>query len=794
MNRFVFSLIAAGMLMQTAMSQSTEGATEKAGAHWARLSDRAQIDFAVDALHSAAAGKANEAVVRKSVVAPGGSIALRKPAAGSAAHVPRTSVTLSGTSAVADGIALEKRSGSWYVTSGTVGAGVLQKPPLTQAMTTGEVTAGETFIPTPISREYGIDRLSRSVTQSRISRTLFGTPEKVASYYTAHYMDRAPFVRSTYIQFVTDPAWNRIVYGNLDRWIRQYDGVNGPSALAVSPDGRVFVGETGNTRVTVLQIVDDGGDATLQRSFVIEGIQSPTDIALSDNGTPLDPTDDVLYVADASRNCILRYVLGPASATLVATFEGFDSPTSIATGRWNGAANGLLYVIDHIGKRVRVFDDDGTALHVLDEVQGTYAQYFKSLKTDHFGNVYLVDNVNSQVLKYTSSLELLDVHGGQEAFTALAALDIPFGCITVDGQGAYWAGFDQLFAVERWSDGSGAQRRILGLKMKEIGFATDDDVSTVQNSFTLTDFGKVIARVYNSEGGIVRTISDSWMISGRKEIAWDRRDDGGALVPPGTYRYELQGTPAYRDEPVISQTQLSLPLYYYEDCGSTTATDDAHLVRGSSVRWGSAPSQTAEEDPSSVVYTFPTLDPAGTYEVAAEYVGNDARPRLQDLSAGGIRLHGSVSVSTTPTLTGYIAIPREAYANGTLTLAINARGEAPAIVSQLWLRETGRGFRTEPVENPIPTSYALNQNYPNPFNPTTTIRYAVPAEGNVSLRVYDVTGKEVATLVNGHVNAGTYDIRFDARNSKGTVLASGVYFYQLRSGSFTATKKFILLR
>jgi flagellar hook assembly protein FlgD len=463
-------------------------------------------------------------------------------------------------------------------------------------------------------------------------------------------------------------------------------------------------------------------------------------------------------------------------------------------GRWNGSTNGLLYVVDKVGKRFRVFDDEGTSLVQLGEIRGNYSQYFKSLKTDHFGNIYVVDNVNSQIMKYTSSLELLDVQGGADMFAALGSIDIPFGKITVDGEGTYWAGFDQLFAVERWSEGSGAQRRILGLKMKGIDFSTDDDVSIIRNSFTLTDFGKITARIYNSDGRIIRTLSDSWMISGGKAVDWDRRGDDGLLVPPGTYRYDLRAVPAYRDEPVLSQTQLSLPLYYHEDCGSTRATDDVHLVRGSSVRWGSAPSQTAEEDPSSVIYSFAGLDPAGTYEVAAEYVASDARPRLQELIAGSVRLHNPVAVSSTPEHTGYITVPKESYTTGNLTVTVHALGEGTAIVSQIWIRETGKGFRAETIENPIPTAYKLDQNYPNPFNPTTTIRYAVPADGPVTLKVYDITGREVATLVNGHVQAGTYEVRFEAKNGKGTSLASGVYFYQLRSGSFTATKKFILLR
>ena len=93
------------------------------------------------------------------------------------------------------------------------------------------------------------------------------------------------------------------------------------------------------------------------------------------------------------------------------------------------------------------------------------------------------------------------------------------------------------------------------------------------------------------------------------------------------------------------------------------------------------------------------------------------------------------------------------------------------------------------VEQTIPTGYSLDQNYPNPFNPSTTIRYTLPASGNVSIRVYNVLGQLVSTLVDARQNAGTYEVTFNA-----TAFSSGVYFYRVESGSFTAVKKMMLLK
>ncbi len=90
---------------------------------------------------------------------------------------------------------------------------------------------------------------------------------------------------------------------------------------------------------------------------------------------------------------------------------------------------------------------------------------------------------------------------------------------------------------------------------------------------------------------------------------------------------------------------------------------------------------------------------------------------------------------------------------------------------------------------PTPKSFQLMQNYPNPFNPSTIIRYELPAYSTVTLKLYDVLGKEVSTLVNGERSAGHYEVRFNAAD-----LRSGVYFYTLRAGNFMQTKKMLLVK
>jgi hypothetical protein len=92
-----------------------------------------------------------------------------------------------------------------------------------------------------------------------------------------------------------------------------------------------------------------------------------------------------------------------------------------------------------------------------------------------------------------------------------------------------------------------------------------------------------------------------------------------------------------------------------------------------------------------------------------------------------------------------------------------------------------------PVFHQLPTNFQLSQNFPNPFNPSTIIRFDVPEKQLVSLKVYNVLGEEVATLVNGEISAGQHSAMFDASK-----IASGVYFYRLIVGHVYASKKMII--
>jgi hypothetical protein len=98
---------------------------------------------------------------------------------------------------------------------------------------------------------------------------------------------------------------------------------------------------------------------------------------------------------------------------------------------------------------------------------------------------------------------------------------------------------------------------------------------------------------------------------------------------------------------------------------------------------------------------------------------------------------------------------------------------------------------TMPELNEVPE---LGQNFPNPFNPTTTIKYSIPADGMVSLTIYDIRGRQVRTLINEYQKSGSNEIQWDGRDNKGASIASGTYFYQLSIDGKSQSKKMLVLK
>lgn len=150
---------------------------------------------------------------------------------------------------------------------------------------------------------------------------------------------------------------------------------------------------------------------------------------------------------------------------------------------------------------------------------------------------------------------------------------------------------------------------------------------------------------------------------------------------------------------------------------------------------------------------------------------------------GSFSMLDEVSASTT----SYVDYD---YVTGSsIALSYKIRAKNGTVVSQFTNTQTIYGDLYKESNSKKSYKFALNQNYPNPFNPSTTITYSIPNQEFVTIRVFDTLGKEIVELVNEEREAGIYSLEFNAEN-----LPSGIYFYTISAGKYSATKKLLLMK
>lgn len=290
---------------------------------------------------------------------------------------------------------------------------------------------------------------------------------------------------------------------------------------------------------------------------------------------------------------------------------------------------------------------------------------------------------------------------------------------------------------------------------------------------------------------------------------WMNRDtlrDGGG-VPPAVGYNQLYGpiVPAPGETAVFRGEEISdyrnLPLFSFHGNGSAAFDPIFKVVTSTNEAWNVARGYDTEGniiiDPTTSQPTkFPfSGDPvSGSGWFFPENWAGDQSGIM--FYSGPINLEPSdtqwVMIAVVPGLAGtnlssIVAMRDKVNLLQSLPYDTLAFGSIPYTITDIEVDESEY----------IPDNYELKQNYPNPFNPTTTIAYVVPERGYVTIKIFDVLGNEITTLVNEEKPAGEYEVEFSAIGGPASSIrypASGIYFYQLRSGSFIQTKKMILMK
>jgi hypothetical protein len=666
----------------------------------------------------------------------------------------------------------------------------------------------ETFIGKDLAPEYQISTLSRRVTAGRLNRNLFSLPHSSALFAQVQQFDTAPFFQASYVQMVTDPAWNRLVYGDYQKWIKAYDAaetglqLNRPHGVAVDPQGVVYLADTGNRRVLVLKLSGPADNISLSYlgAIVSDELSQPTELAWDDRGTIFDSSDDLLWVIDRGVNTLIAYRHARGAAERVVTYQAneFIDLLALAIGRFDGRSDGNIYIADAGTRKIHRLYFDGSSIRSVSAYQGEAEMVPAALATDHWGQVYLSDEAHRRIEKFSPALEPLATLRSEDPNFQPVRFQPLFGSVVTSSKQPTWSGYDQAFLLEKWTDYSGGRRYELGIDLQMNELLLTADLSGLVGNAKLTDPGHLKLELMPAQSSVVASVLiDAWQNAGPVQLRWDRRLPDGKMVAPGYYklRHSLQST--YEKPAVTGESNaFYLPLYYYEDCGAA-ASLDAHLVRGART---AVQNETVAADAEEVTYRFVGLNPAIAYEVRANYFSGNGNVE-QALYAGQNLVHAPMTVSQIAAKTEWLSIPAAAVADRNLNLRfVKTGGSGEASVAEIWLREANYNPNNPPaLENTteqLPAEFALKQNYPNPFNPSTTIAFSIPENyrGQASLRIYNMLGEVVRELVSGDLAPGHYNKVWDGLDNFGQRLASGLYIYQLRAGNFSASRKLLLMK
>lgn len=179
-----------------------------------------------------------------------------------------------------------------------------------------------------------------------------------------------------------------------------------------------------------------------------------------------------------------------------------------------------------------------------------------------------------------------------------------------------------------------------------------------------------------------------------------------------------------------------------------------------------------------------------TYMVVYKYKFNTGTTTDDEMSFYVFNTSVPATEPGTPTVGPVVGTVTDATSFGRIGLRQGSSASSPTLtidglqVATAWTSITN----VTPIST-VATDFSLSQNYPNPFNPSTTIKFALPKSGNVTLKIYNSIGKEVETLVNENMGAGSYEVSYDASQ-----LNSGMYFYRISANGFTDTKKMMLVK
>jgi hypothetical protein len=369
-----------------------------------------------------------------------------------------------------------------------------------------------TFDQVAIAPQAGVETLDREAARRHLDRDLLSAPYATVVIANIDIYDEFPYLEARYLQVVSDPSWDRLLTGETGTGLAAFDGrgtevgpLSEPRGLALGADGRVYLCDTGNNRIVVMETRSEFSRLELIPVGTVDGLRRPYDVAYSDAGTPDRLDDDRLYVAETGRNRVASYALESDGARLVGTLGElggglghFAGPMAVAVGRADGVNTADVLVADaHSRRLVRLKDKDGS-LEWIEAIPHDF-DVVTSLDTDHWGNVYVTGPARSTVAKYSPSLEpVAELPAPVERPRSFHVLFADVHDHTTGER--YRSGQARGVLVESWSDHSGIRVWSLGVEVRDLKVETKGGI---ESRFVLTDRAAVSAEILDPQTGTV---------------------------------------------------------------------------------------------------------------------------------------------------------------------------------------------------------------------------------------------------------------------------------------------------
>lgn len=437
---------------------------------------------------------------------------------------------------------------------------------ITALLLAGAATAG-TFNPTPYLAESQIDVLNRQVTNQTVDRDLFSAPYATVVVGNVDVYENFPYLEARYFQVVSDPGWDRLVFGEMDKGLQSFDGrgssfgpLKNPRGMDSDDRGRVYVADAGNNRVLVFETVTEFERMTLVPLFAIDDLNQPYDVAFSDGGSAFDATDDVLYVANTGQNEVRRYRLQDDAATLTARLgelgsgaNSFAGPLALTVARSAGSHTADVYVADaHNERLVQLRDQDGQLNWVGERKHELGA--VTSLSSDHWGNLYAA-SVEGGLVKYTSGLKA--VAGAMTATARPRAFHVPHVTTTDHRTNTRRrSGEGHGILVEEWNDGSGLRVMNLGVEIKNPALSTDGETAV---DLFLTDEAQVSTELRDPRTGELVSIHRAGQYAAGAQRVPLQAADADAGWDAGQYVLKVRAESTY-DAETVDEVELTVNL------------------------------------------------------------------------------------------------------------------------------------------------------------------------------------------------------------------------------------------